>query len=105
MAPDSCRTHLRHALNWRTDGVEAMAGDGLVSMCRVMVVLENVVMGDGPCSETSALNSATSTLGLFFGYASRHGFLEVIRADTGRHIAIEKTTDTAECAVYSLRCE
>lgn len=82
MVPGICRTHLRHALNWRTDGMEAMAGDGLVSMCRVMVVLENVVMGDGPCSETSVLNSATSTLGLFLipdpawlprGYPRRYG--------------------------------
>lgn len=67
-------------------------------------LLENVVMVGGPCSETSAFNSATFNLVTFFRYPTRHGFLEDIRADAGRHMAIEQTVDTAECAMLALRC-
>lgn len=61
LALGSCRTHLRQVVNCRIDGVAAMAGGWLGVVVPSTVLLENVVMAGGPCPETSASNSATST--------------------------------------------
>ena len=66
-------------------------------------LLENVVMV-GVRAPKPPPSTPRLQLGDFFRYPTRHGFLEDIRADAGRHMAIEQTVDTAECAVLTLRC-
>ena len=103
LTPGSGRTQRRHALNCRIDGVEAIVRDDLVLMCRVRVLLENVVMVLGSVLRNLRLQLRDFNSGTFFRYPTRHGFHEDIRADAGRHIPIEPNVNTAECVMHSLR--
>jgi large subunit ribosomal protein L4 len=106
---ESCRTHRRHVLNCRIDGVTdaivSVRGVARVSARRTAarkcgrykLCLARSLFSAGPRPSTS-VRPRRELLSHHF----RHGFHEDISADAGRHIPIEQIVNTAGCPLDSL---
>jgi large subunit ribosomal protein L4 len=92
-----CRTHRKHVLNCRTDGVT----DAMASNRGVAGVFARRTAARKCGSRGLGSNLQLRRRELLSHYF-RHGFHEDISADAGRHIPIEQTVNTAGCALDSL---